>query len=88
MISCTSPPEQKLPPAPVSTMARTSLASASARNRSRSSAYDSKVSGFLRSGRLSVMTPDATLAAPLKVLRLRGELCHALRAPLIRSARG
>ena len=26
MISCTSPPEQKLPPAPVSTIARTSLA--------------------------------------------------------------
>ena len=38
MISNTSPPEQKLPPAPVRTTARTSLASGSARNRSRSSA--------------------------------------------------
>src|SRR5882762_2327669 len=57
MISCTSPPEQKLPPAPVRTMARTSSTLASARNKSRNSAYDSNVSGFLRSGRLSVMTP-------------------------------
>jgi len=38
MISNTSPPEEKLPPAPVSTMARTSDASVSARNRSLSSA--------------------------------------------------
>ena len=55
MISCTSPPEQKLPPAPVSTTTLTSLASSSARNRSRSSAYESKVSGFLRSGRFKVI---------------------------------
>ena len=38
MISSTSPPEQKLPPAPVSTTALTSAQSASARNVSRSSA--------------------------------------------------
>ena len=57
MISCTSPPEQKLPPAPVMTTAFTSLAKCSARNRSRSSAYDWKVSGFLRSGRFSVTVP-------------------------------
>ena len=38
MISCTSPPEQKLPPAPVMTMARTSVGVAELRNRSRSSA--------------------------------------------------
>ncbi len=38
MISCTSPPEQKLSPAPVSTIARTSCAWRSATNRSRSSA--------------------------------------------------
>ena len=39
MISWTSPPEQKLPPAPRSTTALTSLAYASARKRSRNSAY-------------------------------------------------
>jgi hypothetical protein len=38
MISCTSPPEQKLPPAPVTTTAFTSVAYFSAPNRSRSSA--------------------------------------------------
>ncbi len=38
MISCTSPPEQKLPPAPVSTTAFTSWAYLSRPNRSRSSA--------------------------------------------------
>ena len=38
MISCTSPPEQKLPPAPVSTTACTSSACSSRPNRSRSSA--------------------------------------------------
>ena len=54
MISCTSPPEQKFSPAPASTTQRTSLAYCSRRNRSRSSAYDSKVSGFFFSGRLSV----------------------------------
>ena len=57
MISCTSPPEQKLPPAPWMTTARTSSAALSRRNRSRSSAYESNVSGFLRSGRFSVITP-------------------------------
>ena len=59
MISCTSPPEQKLPPAPVSTTTFTSLAWFSARNRLRNSAYESNVSGFLRSGRLKV-----TVATP------------------------
>ncbi len=38
MISWTSPPEQKFPPAPVSTTARTASPYGSARNRSRSSA--------------------------------------------------
>ena len=38
MISCTSPPEQKLPPAPVITTARTVSSVFSARNSSRSSA--------------------------------------------------
>ena len=38
MISCTSPPEQKLPPFDANTTAATSSASASARNVSRSSA--------------------------------------------------
>ena len=38
MISCTSPPEQKLPPAPSITTARTPPPSCSSRNRSRSSA--------------------------------------------------
>ena len=38
MISCTSPPEQKLPPAPENTTARTSRSYTSARNRSRNSA--------------------------------------------------
>src|SRR5882757_1344187 len=57
MISCTSPPEQKLPPAPLNTIVRTSAAFTRSRNKSRNSAYDSNVSGFLRSGRLRVMTP-------------------------------
>ena len=38
MISNTSPPEQKLPPAPVTTMAFTALSLAAARNRSTISA--------------------------------------------------
>ena len=37
MISCTSPPEQKLPPSPVNTTAFTSVAYTISRNRSRSS---------------------------------------------------
>ena len=64
MISCTSPPEQKLPPAPVSTTAFTSCAYCRPRNSSRSSAYESKVSGFLRSGRFRVSV--ATLSASEK----------------------
>ena len=63
MISCTSPPELKLPPAPVTTTAFTSLACASARNRSRNSAYAANVSGFLRAGRSSVTV--ATLPSSL-----------------------
>jgi hypothetical protein len=59
MISCTSPPEQKLSPAPATTTAFTSSAYLSRPNRSRSSAYESKVSGFLRSGRFRV-----TVATP------------------------
>ena len=38
MISCTSPPEQKLPPAPVTITTLMSVAYCSARNRSRNSA--------------------------------------------------
>gem|GEM_PF-5205476 len=38
MISCTSPPEQKLPPAPATTTTLMSVSRRSARNRSRSSA--------------------------------------------------
>ena len=38
MISNTSPPEQKLPPAPLTTKALTALSFAAARNRSASSA--------------------------------------------------
>ena len=68
MISCTSPPEQKLSPAPAITTAFTSVAWRMRPNRSRSSAYDSKVSGFLRSGRFSVMRADAGLDLPLEVL--------------------
>ena len=59
MISCTSPPEQKLPPAPVITSALTLFSFFRLPKKSRSSAYDSKVSEFLRSGRLSVITPTA-----------------------------
>jgi hypothetical protein len=65
MISCTSPPELKLPPAPVITTARTSLAWTSPRNRSRNSAYESNDNGFLRSGRSSVIVatrPSASAA--------------------------
>ena len=54
MMSCTSPPEQKSPPAPVSTTARTSSTRRSRSKVSASSRYDSKVSGFFRSGRSSV----------------------------------
>ena len=57
MISCTSPPEQKLPPAPVTTTALTSVLARRPWNSVRSSWYESKVSGFLRSGRFSVMVP-------------------------------
>src|SRR5580700_7838616 len=57
MISKTSPPEQKLSPAPVMTTARTSVARRRSPKRSRNSAYDSKVSGFLRSGRFRVIVP-------------------------------
>ena len=63
MISWTSPPELKLPPAPAITTALTSLAYASPRKRSRSSAYDANVSGFLRSARSSVIV--ATLPSSL-----------------------
>ena len=61
IISCTSPPEQKLPPAPVITTALIVLSYVKARKVSRSSAYDSNVSGFFFSGRLSVIV--ATLPA-------------------------
>ncbi len=57
MISCTSPPLQKLSPAPVTITVFTSLACTSARKSVVSSAYDSKVSGFFRSGRSSVIVP-------------------------------
>ena len=57
MISSTSPPEQKFPPAPLSTSTLTSVEYFRASNRLRSSQYESKVSGFLRSGRFSVMVP-------------------------------
>ena len=66
MISCTSPPEQKLPPAPVTTTTFTSGAWRRRSNRSRSSAYESKVSGFLRSGRFSVMVPTPPSTAHWK----------------------
>jgi hypothetical protein len=58
MISCTSPPEQKFSPAPLTTTALIDRSAVRLRNRSRSSAYDSKVSGFLRSGRFSVTRPS------------------------------
>jgi hypothetical protein len=57
MISCTSPPEQKLSPAPRMTMAFTSAAYFGSPKRSRSSAYESKVNGFLRSGQSRPMRP-------------------------------
>ena len=66
MISCTSPPEQKLSPAPARTTTLTSLAWRRRSNRSRSSAYESKVSGFLRSGRLSVIAATPSLSAHWK----------------------
>ena len=51
MISCTSPPEQKLPPAPVSTTALTSVGVRAGRGTGRAARRsDSNVSGFLRSG--------------------------------------
>ena len=69
MMSCTSPPEQKLPPLPVITTALTSSACASARNSSRNSAYESKVSGFLRSGRCRVKVGDACVDGKQKMPR-------------------
>ena len=57
MISCTSPPEQKFSPAPVTTTTLTSSASLRRPKRSRSSAYASNVSGFFRSGRSRVTVP-------------------------------
>ena len=70
MISCTSPPEQKLSPAPAITTACTSVAYLSWPNRSRSSAYESKVSGFLRSGRFSVMVATRVFHLPEKMTGL------------------
>jgi hypothetical protein len=58
MISCTSPPEQKFSPAPLTTIALIEGSATRLRNRSRNSAYDSKVSGFLRSGRFSTTRPS------------------------------
>jgi hypothetical protein len=55
MISRTSPPDEKFSPAPVTITARTSVTYESARKVSVSSPYDSKVSGFFRSGRFSVI---------------------------------
>jgi hypothetical protein len=68
MISCTSPPEEKLPPSPVITTALTPVSLPSSRKRSRSSAYESNVSGFLRSGRLSVITPTLSSTRHRKCL--------------------
>jgi hypothetical protein len=50
--------EQKLSPAPLITTALTARSPFKERNRSRSSAYDSNVSGFLRSGRFSTTRPS------------------------------
>src|SRR3569833_466401 len=57
MISCTSPPEQKFPSAPVNTRVLIASTRGNSLNRSRNSAYDSKVRGFFFSGRFRVMTP-------------------------------
>src|SRR3954454_23975643 len=60
MMSRTSPPEEKLPASPVITTAWTPGALARSRNVSRNSAYESKVSGFLRSAPVSVMVAVAS----------------------------
>ena len=79
MISCTSPPEQKLSPAPITTTACTSVAYFSCPNRSRSSAYDSKVSGFLRSGRFSVTVATPSFTSHRKCCAVAGELLAVAR---------
>jgi hypothetical protein len=62
MISCTSPPEQKLPPAPRITTALTSLADQAAKEVAQP-AYESNVSGFFFSGRSSVIVATRASAS-------------------------
>ena len=66
MMSWTSPPEQKLPPAPVMTTARTAGACCSWRKVVRNSSYISSVSGFFRSGRSSVIVATRSLTCQRK----------------------
>ena len=81
MISCTSPPDEKLPPFDARTTALMSSAAASARNVSRNSAYDSKVSGFFRSGRGQRDDGDTTVDAPVEVRRSSHLLTLRRRPP-------
>jgi len=62
MMSRTSPPEQNARPVPVITTARTESRVRSALNVSRSSAYESNVNAFKRSGRSRriVATPESS----------------------------
>jgi hypothetical protein len=83
MISCTSPPLQKFPPAPVSTTARTSLTVWRRRKVSVSSRYDSSVSGFFRSGRSRVIVATRSAYSQRKCfgLMLEAAACGAFTGP-------
>ena len=72
MMSCTSPPEEKLPPFERDDDRLDVVdPTASARKQSRSSAYESNVSGFLRSGRRERDDGDAAVDPPVEVRRLK-----------------
>ena len=71
MISCTSPPEQKFPPAPVRTTVFTDVFLLQTHERNPAALRtDSKVSGFFFCGRLSVIDADLAIDAPVEMLGL------------------
>ena len=67
-------PEEKLPPFEATTTALMSSSEASPRNASRSSAYESNVSGFFRSGRASEMMATRPSTRQLKCVGCRSRM--------------
>ena len=73
MISFTSPPPQKPLPSPRITSTRVSPRCGSSASRSRRSAYDSKVSGFIFSGRFRVTVATPSVDREVEVLPVLGD---------------